>query len=280
MEALIRTFGEGDVEFALTHTRREDWDATAELFEACLAHDPDGCFIAEADDLRVGMVTTTRHRHTAWIGNLIVAPEYRKQGLGGRLMTHAIDYLARQGVQTIRLEADPPGIKLYRRLGFVDEFESLRFELQAHEETTAVTAKHVTPADLPDLTAFDAEYFGDQRDRLLRLLHRQAGAAYGLRQGERLRGYVLAIRSRFGIRIGPLVATSRDVAEALLQSVLAQWQDTTIVLGVPSPNQHAVKLFESYGFERTPSSFRMVYGEPVAFGRPENIFAIANGAMG
>jgi ribosomal protein S18 acetylase RimI-like enzyme len=280
MTGSICTFRKGDIEFALAQTKREGWDSTAELFETCLAHDPDGCFIAEADGQRVGMVTTTRHSRTAWVGNLIVPPEHRGRGIGTHLMTHAMAHLSSQGVRTIRLEADPPGMKLYRRLGFVDEFESLRFQLSPHRVDERCAAAAITPADLPAIAAFDAAYFGDRRDRLLKLLFEQARAAYRLAESGPIRGYALVVPSRAGIRIGPWVTADGQAAESLLQSILAEWSDTTIVLGVPALNRDAIDLLESYGFARTPSCLRMVYGIRDAFGHPENIAAIANGAMG
>lgn len=284
MAPTIRTFTEGDIAFALEQTAREGWDATTELFEACLAHDLDGGFIAETETGRVGMVTTTRHDRTGWIGNLIVPPENRKQGIGGGLMTHAMAHLAGQGVRTVRLEADPPGVRLYRRLGFVDEFESLRFQLPAGRVDQgrcepAVPAR-MTAADLPAVTAFDVVHFGDHRERLLKLLFQQARAAYCLRDGGKLSGYAFVVPSRLGVRLGPFVAADRRDAELLLQTVLADWCESTILLAVPCLNADAINLFESRGFERKPSCCRMIHGKRVAAGQPEHIFAIANGAMG
>lgn len=280
METTIRSLNRDDVEFALAQTAREGWDATAELFEVCLAHDSDGCFIAEDDGRPVAMVTTTRYRRTAWIGNLIVPPEHRRKGIGQRLMTHAMAHLSSRGVRTIRLEADPPGMNIYRRLGFVDEFESLRFQLSAGTGARQTGAKRITEHDLPAVAAFDAEHFGDRRDRLLELLFQQAGAAYCFRESGQVRGHAFMVSSRLGIRVGPWVAADLRAAETLLKWILADWASTTIVLGVPAPNRTAVDLLESAGFHRTPSCLRMVYGNRVDAGHPENIFATANGALG
>ena len=104
MRVAIRTFDRRDIDFALEQTSREGWDNTSDFFEICLKHDPDGCFIAEAGAQRVGMVTTTRYGCTAWIGNLIVPAECRRQGIGRRLMSHAMAHLSRLGVRTLRLE--------------------------------------------------------------------------------------------------------------------------------------------------------------------------------
>ena len=280
METSIRTFGRGDIEFALAQTSREGWDTAAELFETALAHDPDGAFVIEAEGGRAGMVTTTAYRRSGWIGNLIVPPDCRRQGIGQRLMTHAMAHLSRRGLRTMRLEADPPGIGIYRRLGFVDEFESLRFRLTTRRESRPAAAERITHADLPTIAAFDARHFGAERGRLLTLLFRHAKAAYRLRGQRGVRGYAFATPSPDGVRLGPFVAEDSQAAESLLESILADSRLTTIAVGVPGANDAAIELLDGHGFQRTPSSFRMVFGERVAAGRPDNVFAIANGAMG
>jgi hypothetical protein len=94
-----------------------------------------------------------------------------------------------------------------------------------------------------------------------------------------------------GIRIGPWLAVDGQAAQTLLQSILADLiradsprvkglLDESIVLGVPGKNARATALLKSYGFTRCPSSLRMVHGPQTAAGHPENVFAIANGAMG
>jgi ribosomal protein S18 acetylase RimI-like enzyme len=280
VDASIRTFKTDDIRFALEQTRREGWDATAELFQAALAHDPDGCFVAEADGCRVGMVTTTAYSQSGWIGNLIVPPECRRRGIGELLMKYAMGHLTGRGLKTMRLEADPPGIGIYRRLGFVDEFESLRFRLTVESRETRVLARRIEAADLPTIAAFDAEYFGDDRGRLLALLYRDSKTAYWLQEGRGATGYAFATSSSEGVHLRPWVAKDRRAAETLLQSILAEWPSATAILGVPSVNSRAVELLESCGFERAPSCRRMVFGERAGAGRPENVFAIANGAMG
>jgi ribosomal protein S18 acetylase RimI-like enzyme len=284
MEPRIRPFNRKDIAFALAQTEREGWDPTTEYFETGLAHDPAGAFIAEMDGGRVGLVTTTAYRATGWIGNLIVPPEQRSRGIGRRLMAHALAHLADCGATAVRLEADPPGIKLYRSLGFADEFESPRFRLEGPRAATASAGEadvvRITPDDLPAVAAFDAEFFGEARARLLGLLLAQARGSHLLRTGGQVRGYALAVPSRFGLRIGPWVAEDAAAAGPLLRSMLAEWPDATVILALPGVNRSALALLDSFGFHRRPSSFRMVRGPSVAFGRPEHIYAIANGAMG
>jgi ribosomal protein S18 acetylase RimI-like enzyme len=276
----IRPFRHEDIPFAVTQTEREGWDSTPVSFEVCLKHDPEGCFIAEADGEPAGMVTTTRYARTAWIGHLIVAPEHRMRGVGRALMERAMALLADRGVATIRLEADPPGMHLYRQLGFAQEFESLRFRLSETESYERGPGEPIEAGDLGRIAAFDTDYFGDDRGRLLELLFGQADAALQCRESGRLTGYLLAVPGRGVTRLGPWVAAKRDVAEKLLRLVSAELPGRTFAVGVPAVNREASDLFRSQGFKQYSSSFRMVYGEPAGAGRTESIYGIANGAMG
>lgn len=277
----IRRFRADDVGFALEQTAREGWDPTAELFQAALAHDPAGCYVGEIDGRPCGLVTTTCYARSGWVGNLIVVPQQRRRGIGRMLMNRALEHLDRQGLRTVRLEADAPGIPLYRSLGFVAECESLRFRAAARQRALpAPAAEPMTAADLPRVRDFDLASFGDERGRLLELLLQGARAAYWVWRGSSLRGYCFVVPSRFGIRIGPCVAADVAAARALVQTALTDWPNQTALVGVPAANRAAAELYFSLGFEPAPGCLRMRLGPDTAGGRPENIFAIANGAMG
>ncbi|UCE58517.1 MAG: GNAT family N-acetyltransferase [Phycisphaerales bacterium] len=283
----IREFVRGDIEFALLQTKREGWDATTDFFEKCLAHDPHGCFIAEIAGDRAGMITTACYTQSGWIGNLIVPPEQRFKGIGAALMAQALEYLSTKRVETFRLEADPAGIKLYRRLGFVDEFESLRFlrdgkhrSADAKQRAKASQVQPCAESDISALCALDAEYFGDDRGRMLSLMHKDAQACYVRHSTDGIDGYAFALSSAAGIRIGPWVAQSRTAANNLLEAILTDHGNKTLVAGVPDVNSQAVALLKRNDFHETPSSLRMVRGKPAAVGRPEGIYAIGGGAMG
>ncbi len=280
MNANVRVLACGDVDFAVAQTAREGWDTTPAWIRVALAHGPSGCFVAEIDSQRVGMVTTTRHGATGWIGNLIVPPEHRSRGIGRKLMAHAIAHLHAGNVRTIRLEADPPGIPLYRSLGFVDEFESLRFWIDSSDHVRDGGASRLTAPDVPAVTRFDAEQFGADRGRLLERLFEQADSVFVLRAGEAVRGYALARSSRTGMRVGPCVAADREAADWLLGSVLADCHGYAVALGTPCVNGQAIELIAAYGFSPAPSSHRMIHGERAGDGCPGAIYAIADGAMG
>lgn len=275
----IRPFTPSDVPWALERIGAEMWTASRPSLEAILAADPDGCFIAEIDDAPAAMITSTTYGASAWVGHLIVLPELRRGGLGAGLMKHAIDQLHSRGVRTIRLEADPPGVSIYRSLGFTDEFESLRFHL-TDPPCPSSTEEPILELDLEAASAFDAPRFGDDRSRLLGLLHERAACAYMVRKNDRINGYVMALPTETGLFVGPLVARNTRAAWDLLAATLVSEDLGTLTIGIPAPNTRAHSIVRDLGFEPGPSCLRMVLGEPVASGDPSSIFAIANGATG
>jgi ribosomal protein S18 acetylase RimI-like enzyme len=278
----IRRFNEGDVEFALSQTAREGWDTTAELFSLSLKHDPEGCFIAEVGGEPAGMVTSTRYGASAWLGNLIVVPHVRRQGVGDRLMSHAIAALSRVGVRTFRLEADPPGVGLYRRLGFVDQFSTIRFRKEPpHRPHPERLARQVTADDVEDVAAYDRTGFGDDRARLLaRIIELTPRAVCVRREDGKVLGYAATLPSAAGVRFGPCVADDAAVAAELLDVILSASRNLAVVTAVPEVNTAAVALMQSRGFEAVGSCRRMRLGPPAAESDPHKLVAIAYGAIG
>lgn len=280
MPLTIRPFRDSDIDFAVAQAAREGWDCPASAFGVFIAHDPEGCFVAEVDGRRVGMITSTCYAQSAWIGNLIVMPSHRRQGIGERLMRHAIDRLEAGGIETFRLEADPMGVGIYERLGFVPQFGSPRFSRQPPHDAAPSPAERIGAAELDAIAAFDAACFSDDRGRLLQGFLKIAHAAYCVRSGGRVKGFAMALPAALGVRLGPFVAGSSKVAGQLLDSLMADCRDKAIIAAVPGVNAVAVRLFEDRGFDRRPSSLRMLRGEPAAESATETVFALANGATG
>lgn len=93
----------------------EDW---LKLFESA----PHGCFGIEIDGvLRATTTAVCYGTELAWIGMVLTATSFRRQGLAAALMQHAIEYSERRAVDWIKLDATAMGQPLYRRLGFADE---------------------------------------------------------------------------------------------------------------------------------------------------------------
>jgi ribosomal protein S18 acetylase RimI-like enzyme len=81
-------------------------------------YDPDLMFVATAGGAVVGFC----HCWTgSFVKDLVVAPEFRRRGLGGALLTLALEEFRRRGASAVDLKTDIDNVtaqSLYRRLGF------------------------------------------------------------------------------------------------------------------------------------------------------------------
>jgi len=88
-----------------------------------VAEHPEWCFVAELAGEVLGYVTTTMSDLTRQgrIGDLAVDARWRGQGIGRRLILHALDVFRRHGMTIARIETlsgNPIGSHLYPTVGF------------------------------------------------------------------------------------------------------------------------------------------------------------------
>ena len=123
----LRLLKRADLAFADSVRALAGWNQTMEDWERFLSAEPDGCFLAEWNGASAGTATTTVYeRELAWIGMVLVHPEFRRRGIGRALLERCIEYLRSRGVRCIKLDATPLGEKVYAGLGFKDEWTRLR----------------------------------------------------------------------------------------------------------------------------------------------------------
>ncbi len=279
-DAVIRGFTRGDVDFAIARCALEGWTTSRRWFELFLSLDPAGSLIAEVDSAPVGLITAIRYARTAWIGNLLVSPDCRRHGIGTRLMCWVLGQITAAGIATVRLDADPPGMNIYRRLGFVEEFESLRFCRRASRASAPTSAVPLTASSLDAVATLDHAVFGDDRSPLIRALFGHAEAALSVSRDDAIAGYVLVIPTTTGVHIGPCVAEDASIAAELLRGALHAGRGRSVTIGMPASNRAGAALLRSLGFAPTAPSVRMVRGRATHYGTPERVFAVVSGAFG
>jgi len=276
--------GPHDLGFAFRLVKVTGWDNTLEDLERLLSYEPEGCFIAEVGGKPVGMVTTTSYGKLGWIGCLIVKPEKRGRGVGTELMRQAIEHLQWKGVETIRLDAVPKAVPLYRRLGFVEECRSLRFR-GTWARYSASDVRLMQSSHLEDVFALDMRCFGADRSRvLIRLFQDFPELCFVSYIDSEIAGYVMARRTTEGGKIGPWVCRpdgpGRERAEPLLRAALNAFDGQTISVGVLEENPLSQEILKRYGFSEGPWSVRMRLGPDRHRGDPQSIFAIGAAAKG
>jgi predicted N-acetyltransferase YhbS len=123
-----------------------------------------------------GAVEASWGSHTGWIELLAVAPAAQRSGIGGRLLTWALDWLADRGARQVRLGGGPrpclPGLPVElatsrfflqrgfrRRSSAWDTARDLRHYRRPPWVQSAVDVRPLTAADSPALLDFFAREF-------------------------------------------------------------------------------------------------------------------------
>jgi predicted N-acetyltransferase YhbS len=280
----IRLMTPGDLNFALRLVEGENWGTPPAEVARILAHGERGCFVAERPSCPIGMIMTACYGPSGWIGNLIVSAAYRGQGVGRQLLRKSVSELRARGVETIRLDAEPPAVSLYQREGFVEEDHSLRLQ-GAGILFFANDVLPMEPSDLDEALHLDQMVFAADRGRILRATYQEAPErCFVYRANGELQGYVMARLTLGSGRIGPFIGrpgtSSRRAARQLLRAALASLHGYAVAVGIPERNRTGVELLLQHGFCETPYCIRMRLGPDKYCADSEGEFAIGSPAKG
>lgn len=256
-------------------TDLEGWGYTRADLARLLTLSPEGCLAAEDEGRVVAVLTTTTYERLAFLGAVIVSPEHRGRGVGRLLMQAALMHLALSGVETVRLNAYLDVVKFYERLGFHGEYEVVRWRAAASPQGAA-PASPATSADLEEIAAFDAPFFGASRRALLeRLLQEDRGTFLVAREGARIAGYLVGSPSDGACEIGPWVVApghpqaARDLFRGLVEVVGPREYS----FSGPSRNPELARFVREAEFSEVFHTLRMWWGKNLYPGDPAGVWA-------
>lgn len=276
----IRTLTLNDIPAADELRRTEGWNQTVTDWTRIIEHQSDGCFAALCENRLVGTVSTTvHHGDVAWIGMMLVHRDYRRRGIGKRLMTTALDFLDSQQVPCVKLDATPAGRPVYLKLGFHEEGALNRWHREGPvrpwpdlglESAAMQRIQQWQKIADADLRAFGVDRGtwcqALARDSLVISRNEDGGSGVGmLRPGDRVP------------YMGPIVADSAGAGCRIAEELAAQVGG--LFWDIPRQNQAARNTAEMLGFEPVRELYRMYRGAPVPE-RPNMQFAITGPETG
>lgn len=274
---LIEPFRSEDIPGFLELAAAEGWLADPWEFDFLLSVFPSGCFVARetASATPAGFVTALRHERSGWIGNLIVSPDSRGNGIGETLFLYAAHALKFAGTETIWLTASVVGKALYEKHGFKRVDTISRWSGSAARNQSASDMELGSSGSTPAVIGMDSRAWGDRRDVLMEAV---AGrGALLVSEG----GFLVVQSCGESLQVGPFTAGECGEAEWLLDSALAMIpRGTRICIDSPNLNQGALQVFTAKGFRIIGSNELMFSGVKPAY-RPELIYGLATmGSMG
>ena len=275
-----------DIPLGLRLARQTGWNQIEADWRRFLAMQPDGCFVGELDATPVATTAAFIFGPVAWIAMVLVEADSRRKGVATTLLKHALDFLDRQGVKTVRLDATAAGQPVYEKLGFVPEYPLTRYQgiipggiakaSGLDDGSTLITGNHrqapTTPLDdatlissrLREIASFDYRMTATPREKMLaRLFKESPEITRVLYRESQLEGYITGRRGANATLIGPCIATTY-AGPTLLSDGLRRCRGQPVFLDIPRDNTPAIEIAEKHGLSVQRHFMRMCRGERIA----------------
>jgi GNAT superfamily N-acetyltransferase len=252
-----------DIPLGMRLKKQAGWNQTEADWRRFLVLEPDGCFVAELDDVPVATTTTCVFGGIGWIAMVLVDERVRGRGIGSALMRHALAYLDERAVLTVRLDATPLGQPVYERLGFVSNYPLVRYEgvLPARQPPTEVGPVHSN--DLDGICEIDRGATGTDRSKMLiRLFEERPERFTMVRRDEECLGFLALRPGAAALQVGPCIATPLAVP-LLIADACDRYRDQQAYVDVPTGNHSAISLAESLGLTVQRRLMRMHRGRAI-----------------
>ncbi|MBD3351169.1 MAG: GNAT family N-acetyltransferase [Candidatus Lokiarchaeota archaeon] len=290
IEIIIKPLREVDIPRLLRMNTQ--WNQTAEDWQRFISLAPDGCFKAvlkkdkvthitvgsvsaiEYDNCNIG-IDEKKQMKMAWIGMLYVDNEYRKQGIGVRLLKHAISYLKNKNIGIIKLDATPLGHKLYIQNGFNVErrlslisvtkndfvLPKLDPNIQGPIKITRITSEDIINGLLDEIYDYDVRKTKLARRNILeKLIQDNLKHIFVAKNKSNIVGYIIGRTGRQAFQIGPLIANNQNIALLLLNSVIKISDFSSCILAVYDEHKNFIEILKKMGGKTERKYIRMYYG--------------------
>jgi GNAT superfamily N-acetyltransferase len=259
------------------------WAAHEWALRAVIGEAQARCVVVTDDDRRLaGIGSGIAYPPIGFVGNMIVADQHRRRGVGTAILDDIARWLTGAGCTRLELNATDDGQHLYARHGFASRGTSAVARVLRSTPLTddpGIRTRPATPADLELLASYDRPRFGGDRRSVLGLLLRDPScrAAIAVRDGSPV-GYTVARVDE--PRLGPVVADEPRIAASLLR-----WGFATLPaademrLNLPPGNEAGAAWLRAVGIAVDAWDGRMARGPDVPR-RDDTIYQMTVGPLG
>jgi GNAT superfamily N-acetyltransferase len=278
----IRRMSIPDLPFCSQLVQEAGWNQLEDDWQRAINLDPEGCFVAEIEGDPVATTTTCRFGNVAWIAMVLVAGRARNRGIGQQITSHAIQYLEGIGMATIRLDATVFGQGLYSKLGFLPEYELVRFTgiCPEHNAFPGMMNRAFPPDEATTRIAeLDTQITATPRAPFLRMLMQQAPFEHLTGEKGEVIAYAGTRAGRNATQIGPAAALDAAAGTQICDIVSVGLAGQNIHIDVPVVNHAAMRWAAAQGFTEQRRFVRMYKGVKIN-DMPELIWATSGPEKG
>ncbi len=258
----IRLMRREDIDIGLELCRFAGWNQVRSHWETLLALAPEGVFAAEVEGQVRGTGSAVNYgTRTAWIGMILVHPEFRRRGIATHLMNRCIERLREKRIESVKLDATDQGRPVYLKLGFKDERPICRYAGRCGPGGSRDSSiRPIRGGDWASIAEMDRTAFGADRLALLRLLDQEGRSALVESAGT-VRAYGFGRKGFHASSIGPVVAADAEAARNVILALLATLPAGQVYWDLMPDNVPCRELAESLGFTVARRLVRMYLGE-------------------
>jgi GNAT superfamily N-acetyltransferase len=258
----IRLMTGDDLAAGMRLKSQAGWNQVEADWQRFLAMQPDGCFVAECDGAVVGTTVACVFDNVAWLAMVLVETAHRGRGIGTALVRHALEFIDRLGVRSVRLDATALGRPVYEKLGFAAQYELARYEgvLPPETSTGESQVEAACPEEYERICALDRAIAGaDRRTFLMRLFEESPDDVRVMKRRENIHGYVAVRRGSGAVQVGPCIAEP-DAGAVLLRDAARRYGGTRVFVDVPLGNETAVACANALTLTESRRFVRMCRG--------------------
>lgn len=282
---IIREMRPGDITGAMKLSTAEGWNQTENDWRFLVENLQNTCIVAECSNTIIATATALNYSGiVAWIGMMLVAEEFRGQGVGNSLLTDIVKKLS--SFKSVKLDATPAGQNVYKKFGFKDEFEIVRMtnlsvsniSLQNDEK---IFSERIELKYLNEIIDFDENIFGVNRSSLIKyMLSEYPQKAWMIKRNNLIEGVALGRVGNKYHHIGPVFAANISDAKNLINSALNELKNKPVVADVLFDKKDIISWLNTNGFTVQRKFMRMYKGEDLFPGNIRNQYLICGPEFG
>ena len=241
-----------DIVYAMKLSNAEGWNQTEKDWKLLIENPQNVCLLAEGNKKIIGTTVAINYSNQiAWIGMVLVAKEYRGQGVSKSLLTDILKKL--ESFKSIKLDATPEGQRVYKKFDFKDEYLICRMATASMKNLSPddedILPESIQLKHIQEIIVFDELVFGANRTQLIEsLIKEYPHRVWLLKRNNSIAGFALGREGNKYHQVGPAFASNINDVKMLIRKALKELTNQPVVMDVRCEKEDLINWLNSIGF--------------------------------
>jgi len=254
----------------ISYLQPDEWPNITDAFRLYCNYDFCNPIKVTLNNEIVGIGTSISFDKTAWLAHIIVNSDYRKRGIGYKIVDLLLAGIRTRGIETSLLIATELGEPVYLKAGFRKVSDYCYFERYSSkmDKQFINNIKPYKDDFYEDIIQLDTYISGENREKLLK---KYLNKSFVYISNNVIDGFYIP-----NLEEGPIFALTTDAGKELMR-----FKYSTVDRAImPSENQAGIEFIKEFGFLETKATGkRMIFGREIEW-KPEMIYSRIGGNIG